>query len=133
MGRTTTAPGHPVVIFDGHCVFCRRSTDRLRWLLRDDTVEYLSYRDPQALRRFPGLAEEECDLAMQLVAPDGRMFAGAEAAARALVRRPWFFGAWLYFVPPIRWLSDAIYRRIAARRFGNIGRSSECDDAACET
>jgi len=132
MPLTTTAPGHPVVVFDGHCVFCRRSTDRLQWLLRDDAIEYVSFRDPGVLDRFPGVTEDACDQAMQLVHADGRVFAGAEAATRAVVRRPWFFLAWLYYVPPIRWVADAVYKQIAIRRFGISGRSSNCNDDVCE-
>ena len=131
MGRTTTAPAQPVLLYDGQCVFCRRSTDRLRWLLRDDAIEYLSFRDDGALDRFPGVTEEACDQAMQLVTADGRVFAGAEAAARAMVRRPWFAFAWLYYVPPVRWIADAIYKQVAIHRFGISGRSSSCSDDVC--
>ncbi len=132
MQQTTTAPGHPVIIYDGECVFCRRSTDRLQWLLQDDSIEYASFRDPGVLSRFPGVTEQACDLALQLVATDGRVYAGAEAATRAVVRRPWFAFAWLYYVPPVRWIADAVYRQIAIHRFGISGRSSNCNDDVCE-
>ena len=131
MTQTTTPPGHPVVLFDGHCVFCRRSKDQLDRVLRDDAVEYTSFRDDGALERFPGVTEDQCDLALQLITSDGRGFQGAEAAARALVRRPWFFFAWLYYVPGIKQIADFVYRFIARRRFGIAGRSSECSDDVC--
>jgi len=127
----TTPPGHPVLIFDGECVFCRRSADRLGAMLRDPAIEYLSFRDPSALPRFPGLTEEACDQALQFVVADGRVFGGAEAGARALVRRPWYAFAWLYYVPGIKQLADAAYRAIAVRRFGISGRSSACKDDVC--
>ncbi len=131
MSLATTPPGAPIVLYDGHCVFCRRSKDQLRSLLRDDAVQYLSFRDEGVLNRFPGVTEEACELAMQFITPGGRVFAGAEAGARALVRRPWFAFAWGYYLPGVRQLADAAYRWIARNRFGISGRSSECNDEVC--
>ncbi|MCO4773310.1 MAG: DUF393 domain-containing protein [Deltaproteobacteria bacterium] len=131
MIRTTEPPARATLIYDGECVFCRASKDRLHALLRDDGVEYASFRDPAVLARFPGLTEDDCDQAMQFVATDGRIFSGAEAAARALVRRPWFAFGWLYYLPGVRQGADYAYRHIARRRFGISGRSSECNDEVC--
>ena len=131
MARTTTPPPQAVVIYDGHCVFCTRSKDQLRRILRDDGVEYLSFRDQGALERFPGLNEDECDLAMQYIDERGRLFSGAEAAVRAVLRRPWYAFAWLYYTPGLRQLADWVYRHIARRRFGISGRSSECNAEVC--
>ena len=131
MALTTTAPDRAVLLYDGECVFCRRSTDRLRFLLRDASLDYVSFREPGVLERFPGVTEDACEQGMQLVTAEGRVFPGAEAAARALLRRPWFLLAWLYYVPGIRHAADWSYKQIAIRRFGISGRSSACKDDVC--
>ena len=126
----TTPPPAPVLLYDGECAFCRASRDRLASLLRDD-LTYLSFRDDGVLARFPGVTEEACELGLQYIDVQGRVFPGAEAAARVLLRRRWFVIAWLYYVPGVRQLIDAVYRRIAVHRFGIGGRSSACNDEVC--
>ena len=55
---------------------------------------------------------------MWVVEPGGSKFEGAGAISRTLRE---LGGAWavlgeLYFFPPIRWLEDAYYKRVARRR-----------------
>ena len=131
MQLKTTPLDTTVILYDGECVFCRRSRDRLKWLLRDDGLAYLSFRDPGVLERFPGVTEEACELGLQLITTEGTVFSGAEAAVRAVVRRPWFFMAWAYYFPGLRQATNAAYRWVATHRFGISGRSSECKDDVC--
>lgn len=131
MPITTTPPHSAVLLYDGECVFCRRSRDRLQWLLRDDGLGYLSFRGPGVLDRFPGVTEHACELGLQLITTDGTVYSNAEAAVRSLLRRPWFAAAWLYYLPGLRQIIDATYRWVAVHRFGISGRSSECKDDVC--
>jgi predicted DCC family thiol-disulfide oxidoreductase YuxK len=121
-----------VVLYDGACRFCVASSARLlRWakpgaLVRED------FRAPGVLDRFPGVTAKACERAMQLVLPDGRVFAGAEAIARALVTRPVLgLPARLYFVPGLRQLADFLYRFVARNRFRIAGRATTCEGGAC--
>src|SRR5207237_6676068 len=84
----TTAPGKYIVLYDGHCKLCTRGARQVTALARANTVELVSFQDPGVLERFPGLTYEACMQAMYLVAPDGRLFRGFEAAVRAVATRP---------------------------------------------
>jgi predicted DCC family thiol-disulfide oxidoreductase YuxK len=65
-----------------------------------------------------GLSRAEVDRAAWAVEPDGRRFDGAAAINRTLRE---LGGGWralgaLYLVPPIGWLEDRYYGRVARRR-----------------
>jgi len=127
-----TGPPVATVLYDGACRFCVASSDRLLRLARPGALDRESFRDAGVLDRFPGVTAEACEAAMQLVLPDGRVFAGAEAVARALLTRPVLgLPARLYFVPGLRQLADAVYRLVARNRFRIAGRTTTCDGGAC--
>ena len=116
-----------VVLFDGACVFCRRSAERLRrWIGHDQDVSFRSFRDPGVLAIAPDLTEAECERALQLVEPDGRVYPGAEAIARLLARRPLGKLALAYYLPGLRQLIDVAYAWVARNRFRLRGRD-DCD------
>jgi predicted DCC family thiol-disulfide oxidoreductase YuxK len=118
----------PVLIYDGHCNFCRRQASRVS-ALSGGRLKLESFHDAGVLERYPGLTHEACEEAMQLVLPDGRIFAGAAAAAEAFRLNPAFGGLGvLYYLPGVRQLSDAVYRWVARNRFRFGGR---CTDGAC--
>ena len=72
---------------------------------------------------------------MYLVAPDGRLYAGFEAAVQAVAtRRILGWIAYLYYVPGIRQLCDLVYRFLASHRyrlFGKIIAVGECESGMC--
>ena len=118
----------PVLVYDGHCAFCVAQAERLARLVRG-RVRLESFRDPGVLARH-GLAEAACERALQLVEPDGTAVAGAAAIARALRLRPALAPlGWLYELPVLRGVLDAIYAVIARNRFRMGGRS--CADGTC--
>ncbi|HEY8430632.1 MAG TPA: DUF393 domain-containing protein [Sandaracinaceae bacterium] len=126
------APARPVVLYDGHCRFCKAQMKNLLRLARPGAIEPLSFQDEGVLDRFEGLTYDACMEAMHLVTPDGRTYRGMEAAVRALATRP-ILGlyAWLYYLPGVRQLLDAAYRWVAKRRYAIAGRTPECEDGAC--
>jgi predicted DCC family thiol-disulfide oxidoreductase YuxK len=130
-----TAPSRPVVLYDGHCRFCKRQMANLVHLARRDAIEPLSFQDEGVLERFEGLTYDACMQAMHLVTPEGRVYRGMEAAVRAVVTRP-ILGAfaWVYYLPGIKQLLDAIYRWIARRRYRIAGRelaTEGCEGGTC--
>lgn len=129
------APSRAVVLYDGHCRFCKAQMKNLLVLARRGAIEPLSFQDEGVLDRFAGLTHEACMEAMHLVTPEGRVFRGMEAAARAVATRPVLgLVAWLYYLPGLRQLLDAAYRWIARRRYAIAGRelaSGGCDSDAC--
>lgn len=125
------APTRPVVLYDGHCRFCSGQMKNLLRLARPGAIAAVDFQAEGALERFEGLSWEACMEAMHLVQPDGRVFRGMEAAVRAVLTRP-ILGAvaWLYYLPGVRQALDALYRRIAERRYAIAGRQV-CEGDAC--
>ena len=122
----TTAPGRYVALYDGHCVFCAAGAHRLARIAKAGTLELRSFQDPGALDPFPGITHEACMVELHLVAPDGRVFRGAEALARAFETRP-VMGvlAKVYYVPGFRQLADLGYALTAKYRYWIMGKKIE--------
>jgi predicted DCC family thiol-disulfide oxidoreductase YuxK len=113
-------PDTVTLIYDGDCSMCRASA---LWLMRRalaggaDELEILPCRSPVRRERFPSIADETCMQAMQLVLPDGRVLAGADAAPEILRRIPrWRWVATLFSLPAARPLARGVYGWIARNR-----------------
>ncbi|OGF23707.1 MAG: hypothetical protein A2V63_13625 [Candidatus Eisenbacteria bacterium RBG_19FT_COMBO_70_11] len=108
-------PDKPLLVYDGDCGFCRVWIARWR-RTTGDRVEYAPYQEAAA--RFPEMPIERFRGAVQLVEPDGRWSAGAEAVFRSLAHAPgrgW--GLWLYLrLPGFAPVSEWCYRRVARHR-----------------
>ena len=110
------ADAAPTVIYDGECGLCRQSVDLLRRWDRQRVLRFVPFQDEAAVARFrialPALAA-----AMHLVLPDGRVFAGADAAPellRLLPGKRWLAAA--FRVPGVLPLARRAYAWIAVRR-----------------
>jgi predicted DCC family thiol-disulfide oxidoreductase YuxK len=117
-----------VLVYDGQCRFCVGQATRLgRWVGTGLRLE--SFREPGVVARYPGLTEETCAGALQLILPDGRRRSGAAAIAGALRLRPALAPlGWLYELPGLRPLIDAGYRVVARNRF-RLGGAACAGDA----
>jgi predicted DCC family thiol-disulfide oxidoreductase YuxK len=109
-----------VVIYDGDCSMCRASA---LWLLRRAEaggarhLEILPCRSSVRRERFPAITDEACMQAMQLVLPDGRVLAGADAVPEILDRIPrWRWIATLFALPGARRVARRVYAWIARNR-----------------
>jgi lipase maturation factor 1 len=103
------------MIYDGNCAFCRRWIARWQRLTAG-RVDYAP--SAEAGPRFPEIPAERFVEAVQLVEPDGRVSAGAEAAARSLDGVPhlrWLLALYRH-LPGAAPLAAALYRFIARRR-----------------
>ena len=114
----TTADRPAVLIYDGECSMCRASA---LWLMRlalgGGALEILPCRSPVRRVRYPFIADETCMAAMQLVLPDGRVLAGADAAPEILHRIPrWRWLAVLFALPGARPVARHAYAWIARNR-----------------
>lgn len=108
---------------------------RLLALARPNTIEPVNFQEPGALDRFPGISHEDCMKQMYLVTPDGKVYAGFEAAVRAVATRP-ILGrlAYVYYFPGLRFLLDSMYALIARHRYKVMGKTNsagECDRGTC--
>lgn len=122
-------PDRDVVVWDGHCNFCRSSVERLR-RMDGDRLAYLSLHDPRIAKLCPDLTHEQLLQQMWLVTTSGQKYGGADAArylSRRLVR--------LYWLAPILHLPGCMplwrwcYNQIALRRYRIAGKN--CDSGTC--
>lgn len=120
------------IVYDGECRFCEAGSARLLKWLPAGRRERVACQAPELAERFPDVSREACRAAMHLVGPDGRVFQGAEAVARAVGARG---GVWAvakaYYLPGVRWLMDRAYRWVAANRYRLAGRTSACEGGVC--
>lgn len=110
-------PPKPLLVFDGDCNFCRFWIERWRQIT-GPRVDFIPFQDPAVSARFPELAREQCELAVQLIEPDGKVYSGAEAAFRALgSQRSWRWPLAAYrSLPGAAGLSERLYRVVARHR-----------------
>lgn len=105
------------VVYDGACGVCKRSVELLRRWDRDDRLELVPFQASGVMDRFPDIAEAEFRAAVQVIAPDGRHWSGADAVEQALARTPrgrWI--AWLFRLPVARPIARRLYRWFARNR-----------------
>ncbi|MFA6140809.1 MAG: lipase maturation factor family protein, partial [Hyphomicrobium sp.] len=105
----------PTFVFDGDCGICRTWVDCWRQLT-GDKVAYRPYQEATA--DFPAIPAGDFKHAVQLIEPDGAVYAGAAATFRLLSYAPdrstWW---WLYrYVPGFAALGEAAYRFISTHR-----------------
>ena len=116
----------PTLIYDGECGICRQAVSLLKRWDREHVLRFVPFQDGAAVARF-GIALPALAAAMHLVMPDGRVYAGADAAPQLLRLFPgkrWL--APLFRIPGVLPLARRIYAWIARRRHclvrGTTGR-----------
>ena len=127
---TSTLRRRSILVYDGHCSFCRRWVARIARMDRSDTFEFVARQTEGLTERFPKLVEGDFNTGMRLITPDDAIHVGADSAYQIVRRlRYWRRIAWLYHVPGIHWLTRAVYTWIAANRQLLGGK---CDDETCK-
>ncbi|MEI8041020.1 MAG: DCC1-like thiol-disulfide oxidoreductase family protein [Verrucomicrobiota bacterium] len=115
--QVASPPAKPLMIFDGGCNLCAL------WIRRwqhatGDSVDYLPFQDPRVAARFPELRRDRCEAAVQLIEPEGDVYAGAEAVFRALAHKSqehWLLDGY-YYLPGFGRASEWGYRLVARHR-----------------
>jgi predicted DCC family thiol-disulfide oxidoreductase YuxK len=107
-----------VLIYDGECAMCRASA---LWLMRlamsGGELEILPCRSAPRRLRYPHVTDEACMTAMQLVLPDGKTLAGADAVPELLRRiRGLGWLATVFALPGARPVARRVYAWIATNR-----------------
>jgi len=105
----------PLVIFDGHCGFCRIWVDFLREL----TGERFAWAASQDVgSEYPQIPPEAFGKSVQLVLPDGTVETGARAVFHIAGTVPGY--AWLQwcfqYLPGFAFVTEHVYRFIASHR-----------------
>lgn len=106
---------YPLMIYDGDCGFCQFSVQRIQ----RQVDGYVQFEPSQtAAERFPEVAGEEFQGAVQLIEPSGAVYRAAEAVFRTY----WLAGRrrvlyWAYrTLPGFAWLCETIYAWVARNR-----------------
>jgi predicted DCC family thiol-disulfide oxidoreductase YuxK len=112
------AESRPLVVYDGACGIC---AGNLPWLYRLDWLQVfdaLPYQSDEVYRRVPRLTRAECETALQLALPDGRIYSGADAFREVFLRMPGTapVGA-LMALPPLGGLLRRLYPVLARNRY----------------
>ena len=74
----------PTIIYDGECKLCRAAVSGLR----SGAFDLLPYQSPNRAERFPDISSAQCEQAMQLATPDGRVLSGVDALPDILAATP---------------------------------------------
>lgn len=107
---------HPTLIYDGECGLCNQAVTLLRRWDREQVLRFVPFQDGAAVARF-GIPLPALAAAMHLILPDGRVYAGADAAPevlRLMPRKRWL--APLFRLPGVLPVARRVYAWIAARR-----------------
>ncbi|HAN97516.1 MAG TPA: DUF393 domain-containing protein [Planctomycetaceae bacterium] len=125
-------PSTDVVIYDGHCKFCRKQVERLKFFDRGGRLSFVSLHDPWVSETYPDLSHER--LMEELVVVDqAGVRRGGAAAFRYLTRR----------LPTLWWLAPVMhiplslpvwswcYRFIARQRYRWGRLDQDCDGGTC--
>lgn len=118
----------PAILYDGHCKFCVEQMKNLARWLPAGRYEALDFQEPGVLERF-GVSRDAAMRALQYVDARGRVYAGAEAAVRAAGLRRLGKLAYVYYLPGLRQLLNAIYAAVAKNRYAIAGKT--CESGAC--
>lgn len=122
-------PDGYVVIYDGHCKFCRAN---VRWISAVDQgkVAYVSLHDPIVQERWPELSYQQLMDHLYLI--DGEDKYPGAAAFRFLSRK--LIALWplapIMHIPFSLPLWQFVYDRIARIRY-RFGKTDDCDNGSC--
>jgi predicted DCC family thiol-disulfide oxidoreductase YuxK len=108
-------PKDPLLIFDGHCGFCRIWIEYWK-ALTGGRVAYAASQDVGS--QYPQIPAKNFSESVQLVMPDGEVLSGARAVFVTLTQGPGMaWPLWAYnHVPGVEGATEAAYRLIARHR-----------------
>ncbi len=115
------------LFFDGACGMCTRSRDLLLKLNRTGYVTTETLQSPGTAQRL-GITSASLLESVRWLDSSGAVYSGAEAANAAFsaavgTRIPLF----IYRIPGIRGIEEAIYRWVAANRYRFPGTTPYCE------
>ncbi|WP_181438793.1 thiol-disulfide oxidoreductase DCC family protein [Paenibacillus sambharensis] len=138
MGTTGIPKETLYVLYDRTCVLCSETVARLKQLHASAELVYVPLQslDEPVAPKVPGAASLDREALLEklhVVDAAGGVYAGADGIVRIMrTVRGLRQLAWLYRIPGMRLLADAVYRYVARRRYDWFGRADEgCAGGAC--
>jgi predicted DCC family thiol-disulfide oxidoreductase YuxK len=124
-------PDADVVIYDGHCKFCRGQVERIHRFDTGGRLAFLSLHDAEVAHRYPDLEHEALMQQMVVVDRHGGRHWGAAGLRYLSARLPWLWWlAPLMHIPGSLGLWQFCYREFAKRRY-LFGKTADCDSGSC--
>jgi predicted DCC family thiol-disulfide oxidoreductase YuxK len=128
-------PEADVVIYDGHCEFCKAQVQKLLFWDCQAKLSYLSLHDPEVARRWPDVDHDRLLQEMLIIDRQRRRHWGPEAIrylTHRLLRLWW--AAWVFYIPGVMFVWRRIYRWVARNRYRLSGKrgGKACASGACE-
>ena len=127
-------PSHLQVYTDGACPLCRWVRARIEPRDRAGRIEWVDYRDPEALEQngVP-FSFDELNTEMHARRGDGMWAAGYRAVVEIMRVLPrWRVLAPILSLWPLTWAGKHFYRWLARRRYTMFGAPPPCDaDGVC--
>lgn len=115
-----------MLIFDGDCAFC---TSSARWIERrlPDGVDVVAWQFIDDLDGL-GLTTHDVNSKAWWITADGRRRGGHLAISEALIAAgaPWSLLGRVSLIPPIRWISAAVYALVSRYRHRMPGGTPAC-------
>ncbi|MFP4501950.1 MAG: thiol-disulfide oxidoreductase DCC family protein [Candidatus Hydrogenedentota bacterium] len=106
-----------MLIYDGECPLCLRARDWLAARVPADVFTFVPCQSETRAQQAPQVTYAQCMRAMQLVLPDGTVYAGAAALPHILRHVPrWRLLAGVFALPGVRSLTPPLYRVVARNR-----------------
>ncbi len=108
-----------ILAYDSDCGFCSATAG---WLEKQasagaESLELVSYQDPDLARKMPGVDAGHADGGVQLLLSDGRWYRDAAAVGEALKRTGgWRWAGCFIRLPLVSWCAQIGYRIVARNR-----------------
>ncbi|GAA1238286.1 hypothetical protein GCM10009665_30590 [Kitasatospora nipponensis] len=130
MSPLTSVRVDPVLVFDGDRAFCgscvRLAERYLRQTLDSGGWTAVPYQDAPLAEL--GVTAQRAEREVLWVTPAGRVYGGAAAVARLLMRsgNVWAYLGAVLALAPVRPVAELVYRRVARNRHRMPGGAAAC-------
>jgi predicted DCC family thiol-disulfide oxidoreductase YuxK len=106
-----------IVIYDAKCAFCCAQIDKIKKHDQKNIFECIPNDAPGIFSKFPQLAGKDLNASLWLIAPDGKLYAAAEAIYQIMLgldKYKWL--APLYRLPLLHTVAQWAYNWTASHR-----------------
>lgn len=116
---------HPIILFDGTCVFCDRTVQLLMRLDRKERLRFAPLQSDAAVALFQRFdVPDSIDSIVLVHDGSARVESAAAIGIARLLGFPWSLAATIWIIPrPIR---DWAYRFVARHRYTIFGTRETC-------
>ena len=126
------------LVYDEQCSLCAELVRQVSSRTLPEELESVPCHSEEFAHRFPQISQAACEEAMQLVLPDGTVYAGEAAIPHILSRmRGWHWAARAFDIPGGAFISAPLYHWVARHRYALSAMvaphhgASKCTDPAC--